>query len=140
MTSKKNRLAFLGSDEIALPILRFLNSTSSTVDVAAILTQPDRRSGRGGKKSPNEIKKWADENSIPCESPEKPSIDECEWLKAKNVDILLVMAYGHILKENFWILHLEGATIFTLPFYLSIEVLLQLKQQLQWEKKKLELH
>ena len=101
MTSKKNRLAFLGSDEIALPILRFLNSTSSTVDVVAILTQPDRRSGRGGKKSPNEIKKWADENSIPCESPEKPSIDECEWLKAKNVDILLVMAYGHILRREF---------------------------------------
>ena len=101
MSPKVFNLAFLGSDEIALPVLRFLNDSCPQINVSAILTQPDRRSGRGRQKSPNKIKKWALGNLIPVESPEKPGDTECEWLSEKNIDIILVMAYGHILKRNF---------------------------------------
>lgn len=101
MTTKIFNLAFLGSDEIALPVLNFLQEGCSSVSVSAVLTQPDRRSGRGRKLSPNAIKVWAETNSIPCRSPEKPSAEDCDWLRGQKIDILLVMAYGHILKKYF---------------------------------------
>jgi len=101
MLSKIFNLAFLGSDEIALPVLNYLQTGCSSVSISAVLTQPDRRSGRGRKLAPNAIKAWANTNSIPCHSPEKPGADDCDWLKEQKIDILLVMAYGHILKKSF---------------------------------------
>jgi len=101
MPSKIFNLAFLGSDEIALPVLNYLQTGCSSVSISAVLTQPDRRSGRGRKLAPNAIKAWANTNSIPCHSPEKPGADDCDWLKEQKIDILLVMAYGHILKKSF---------------------------------------
>jgi methionyl-tRNA formyltransferase len=101
MPTKIFNLAFLGSDEIALPVLNFLQDNCSSICISALLTQPDRRSGRGRKLSPNAIKVWANTNSIPCHSPEKPGAEDCDWLREQKIDILLVMAYGHILKNSF---------------------------------------
>ena len=101
MSNQIYRVAFFGSDEIALPFLEYLHNECDFVRLSAVLTQPDRRSGRGRKMSENPIKSWAKARSVPCRSPDKPSGVECNWLQEERIDSILVMAYGHILKNQF---------------------------------------
>ncbi|MDG0963962.1 MAG: methionyl-tRNA formyltransferase [Opitutales bacterium] len=101
MNNQIYRVAFFGSDEIALPFLEFLHKECDFVRLSAVLTQPDRRSGRGRKMSENPIKRWALDRSVPCRSPDKPTGVECDWLQEERIDSILVMAYGHILKKQF---------------------------------------
>ncbi|MBT3540065.1 MAG: methionyl-tRNA formyltransferase, partial [Opitutae bacterium] len=101
MSNQIYRVAFFGSDEIALPFLEYLHNECDFVRLSAVLTQPDRRSGRGRKMSENPIKSWASAHSVPCRSPDKPTGVECDWLQEERIDSILVMAYGHILKNQF---------------------------------------
>lgn len=96
------KIAFMGSDPIALPLLNFLWSQKSTdYQLVGVISQPDRPSGRGHKVTPNAISAWALEKGLPLFRPEKPSEIELEWLKETPIDLVLVMAYGHIIKQNF---------------------------------------
>ena len=89
---------FMGSDPIALPLLETLRSHPD-IDLCAVLTQPDRPSGRGKKLRPNAIKAWATEHNIETRDPEKPSESEIGWLQQNGIQLSLVMAYGHILRK-----------------------------------------
>lgn len=96
------KIAFMGSDPIALPLLNYLYSHSeSDYQLVGIISQPDRPSGRGHKISSNPISTWALERNLPLFRPEKPSETELTWLKDTAIDLVLVMAYGHIIKKNF---------------------------------------
>ncbi len=100
MNPKIYQVAFLGSDEIALPLLQCFESLTPNCKLSAVLTQPDRPAGRGRKIQPNPIKSWAIEKKLPIAYPAKPGLQEIEWFKDLGIDLLLVMAYGHILKEE----------------------------------------
>jgi methionyl-tRNA formyltransferase len=96
------RLVFLGSDAIALPLLQWLAGAGREVaDVVAVFTQPDRAVGRGQKVQPNAIKLWAQERGIPVLQPEKLTEDVRGRLAATAPEVGLVMAYGHILRDEF---------------------------------------
>ena len=97
--NKPVKIAFFGSDEIALPCLQAMSTSFDNIEISAVLTQPDRRSGRGRTLRSNPIKQWAIESSVPVRDPQKPGIEEVTWLKELGVDLILVMAYGHILKQ-----------------------------------------
>ena len=92
------KIIFMGSDPIALPLLECL--FSKEIEITAIYTQPDRRSGRGKKIQINAIKEWGISKGIEIRQPEKPGIEEVEYIKNSNVDVNIVMAYGHILKRS----------------------------------------
>ena len=95
-------LVFLGSDPIALPLLDWLAGEGSAVArVVAVFTQPDRPVGRGQKITANGIKLWALARELPVYQPEKITEDVRAQLAALNADVSLVMAYGHILKQDF---------------------------------------
>ncbi|MDX2111669.1 MAG: methionyl-tRNA formyltransferase [Verrucomicrobiota bacterium] len=95
------RTAFFGSDEIALPLLETLRSTlQERVELVGIWTQPDKARGRGMKFEPNGIKLWAESRGLDIHQPEKIGTADHEWLKARGVELILVMAYGHILKND----------------------------------------
>jgi methionyl-tRNA formyltransferase len=100
MNDKIYRIAFFGSDEIALPFLSAVKDDPKFGDISAVLTQPDRRSGRGRKLQQNPIKAWALEQAVPIKDPSKPSSEETVWLKSLEIDLVIVMAYGHILKRD----------------------------------------
>jgi methionyl-tRNA formyltransferase len=96
------RIVFLGSDPIALPLLNWLAGEGSALGtVVAIFTQPDRAAGRGQNVQPNAIKTWATERRLPVFQPEKITEDVRSQLLALRCDLGLVMAYGHILRDDF---------------------------------------
>jgi methionyl-tRNA formyltransferase len=95
------RIVFMGSDAIALPALNWLAGEGSGVaQVVAIFTQPDRAVGRGQRIQPNAIKRWAEAHGIPVLQPEKFDGAARGQLAGFQPDLSLVMAYGHILKQD----------------------------------------
>lgn len=89
----------MGSDEIAIPTLDYLDGASELITLEAVYTQPDRARGRGKKVQPNAIKSWALERALSVIQPESFGAEEMEQLQELQPDIILVMAYGHILPQ-----------------------------------------
>jgi methionyl-tRNA formyltransferase len=101
------KIVFMGSDAIALPALDWLaRSTGSgqvfggVGQVVAVFTQPDRAVGRGQKVQANAIKLWAQARGLPVLQPVKVGGAEQQQLAGFQPDLTLVMAYGHILKQD----------------------------------------
>ncbi len=95
------RLVFMGSDPIALPLLEWLAGEGASVaTVVAVFTQPDRPVGRGQKVTANGIKLWAQARSIPVHQPDRITEPVRQELAAYQAHLALVMAYGHILRDD----------------------------------------
>ena len=92
---------FFGSDAICLPILEALISSSDRLELRAVVSQPDRRQGRGKSMKSNPVAAWAKKNEITLLQPEKPSI--AEWMRSSTA-IALVMVWtflnGHCAGAN----------------------------------------
>jgi methionyl-tRNA formyltransferase len=93
------RLVFFGSDAIALPALEYLHWAEG-IELAGVVSQPDRPAGRGRHLHANAISAWARTHGLLLLQPEKPGEEETTWLHTQRVDLVLVMAYGHLLKKN----------------------------------------
>ena len=98
--SKPLRLVFLGSDAIALPLLGWF-AGAGVARVSAVFTQPDRAVGRGQKVQPNAIKTWALARGLSVHQPEKITEEVRTQFATLDADVALVMAYGHILRDDF---------------------------------------
>lgn len=105
----------MGSDAIALPALGKLMD-SGLGEVVAVFTQPDREVGRGQKVQANAIKLWAQARGIPVLQPAKIGVTEQQQLAVFKPDLTLVMAYGHILKQDV----IETPRLGTLNLHTSI--------------------
>jgi len=93
------RLAFFGSDAIALPALDYLHWADG-VELVGVVSQPNRPAGRGRHLHANAVAAWAATKGVPLLQPDQPGAEEAAWLRAQHVDIVLVMAYGHILRRE----------------------------------------
>ncbi len=87
---------FFGTPETAVPFLRLL---ASKTQVLAVVSQPDKPSGRGLEVSPTPVKAAALELGLRVLQPAKPSEISAE-LKALGADLGVVVAYGRILKTD----------------------------------------
>ena len=96
----KPKIIFFSAGEIALPCLDYLLKNTA-VEFVGIVTQPERPKGRGQKVSLNPIAQWAKENTIPYCQAEKMDDSVLAWLKEKQPDLGLTMAFGHFLKSAF---------------------------------------
>jgi methionyl-tRNA formyltransferase len=111
------RIVFMGSDAIALPLLNWLAGEGSGVaHVVAVFTQPDRAVGRGQKVQAGAIKLWAEARGLPVHQPAKITTDDLVQLQGYRADVALVMAYGHILRQNF----IEAPRLGTLNLHASL--------------------
>ena len=90
------RLIFLGSPQEAVP---FLDECARLHEVAAVLTRPDRPSGRGLKLSPPPVKLAAQRLGLNVIQPNDPGESDSE-LKRLGADLAVVVAYGRILKPR----------------------------------------
>jgi methionyl-tRNA formyltransferase len=88
------RLAYFGSPEDSVPPLRALVGAGH--DVALVVTQPDRRRGRGTATTPSPVKEAALELGLPVRTPEKARevVDE---VRAAALDLAVVVAFGQLL-------------------------------------------
>lgn len=91
------RIVFLGTPEVAVPTLEALLG-SDRHEVVGVVTQPDRPRGRGRALQPGPIKEVATRVGLPVLQPGSPKeegfVDE---LRALGPEVLVVVAYGHIL-------------------------------------------
>ncbi|MES1186744.1 MAG: methionyl-tRNA formyltransferase [Myxococcales bacterium] len=92
------RAVFFGTPQVAVPALRALTQVA---EVAAVVCQPDRPSGRGLKVASPPVKEAAVELGLSVHQPTKVRTGElADWLREKAVDVALVMAYGRILPAD----------------------------------------
>ncbi|MGV3614885.1 MAG: methionyl-tRNA formyltransferase [Fimbriimonas sp.] len=90
------KIIFFGTSVFAVPALRALAG-----DVALVVTQPDRPSGRGNRVQATPVKEAALELGLPVEAPEKSRAPEfVDRLRAEDADVLVVAAYGQILSQK----------------------------------------
>jgi len=96
------RLVFMGSDAVALPLLDWLaGEGSAAARLVAVVTGPDRESGRGQSVRPNAVKAWAGARPIEVLQPERLDAAALAELSRLRPDVALVVAYGHILRDEF---------------------------------------
>ena len=88
----------MGSPDFALPSLGTL---AQHYQVIGVVTQPDRASGRGREIKMPPVKSLALELEIPVIQPEKLRAPEAmEQLRRWNPDLIVVAAFGQILKKD----------------------------------------
>jgi len=89
----------MGTPEFSVPTLEKL--VASEHSVIAVVTQPDRPKGRGQDLTASPIKILALKSGIEVLQPEKASSAEfIETLRALKPDLIVVVAYGQILKKE----------------------------------------
>lgn len=101
MQTNRISIVFFGTPDIGLLSLdHFYNSDK--FDVLAVVTQPDKPSGRGHKLTPSPIKVFATEHNIPVFQPKsirkEPEIIDA--LKKLEPDFFVTFAFGQILSQE----------------------------------------
>lgn len=92
-------LVFMGTPDFAVPTLKTLHTSRHSV--LAVVTQPDRPKGRGQEMQASPVKQYALENNLEVYQPEKASAPEfVSELAELKPDMIVVIAYGQILREN----------------------------------------
>ncbi len=105
------RILFWGTPEFALPALKALESEGHYI--AGVVTQPDRRAGRGRVRRASPVRAWSDQEGYRVLTPEVPKGDDfLADLRSLDPEISVVVAYGHILVEE----------VLSLPRHASINV------------------
>jgi methionyl-tRNA formyltransferase len=92
------KVVFMGSPDFAVPSLEAL--IEARYAVSLVVTQPDRRAGRGRKMLPTAVKATAREHNLPVVDFDKgqgPAVTE--KILALEPDAVVVAAFGHILRE-----------------------------------------
>ena len=89
----------MGTPEFSVPALKALIEHGH--EVLAVITQPDRPKGRGKKIIPSPVKQVATAYGLEVLQPDKASSPQfCEIIRGKRPYLLVVVAFGQILKKN----------------------------------------
>lgn len=97
--NKNFKIVFMGTPAFAVPSLKML--IREKYNTVAVITQPDRKAGRGHKLTPPPVKAVAEEAGIPVYQFEKIRVPEgVALLKELAPDIMITAAFGHILTEE----------------------------------------
>ena len=107
---KKLKIGFMGTPSFAVPILNSLIKDNYHIEF--VYTQSGRPAGRGLRKKNSEIYEVAKTKNINIRVPEKLDHEEINFILNKEIDIIIVAAYGLILPER----------ILTIPKYGCLNV------------------
>lgn len=93
------RIIFMGSPKEAATCLQTLLDAQE--QIVCVVTQPDRKKGRGQILEPTLVKSLAEKYRLPIETPEKVKTQEFVGkIKSYNPDLIIVAAYGRILPKE----------------------------------------
>jgi len=92
------RVVFFGTPEFAVPTLEALINHPQ-IELLAVVTQPDKRRGRGNDLIPSQVKKIALAHDLPVWQPKSVKKHQATLtkLEATAADVFVVIAYGQIL-------------------------------------------
>lgn len=95
------KIVFFGTPHFAVPSLKRLLAHPD-FEVLAVVTQPDKRRGRGSKVIPSPVKATASHKTCPIWQPAriKKDPETLANLKALRADAFVVVAYGQILSQE----------------------------------------
>ena len=97
--NKKLKIIFAGTPQFAVPTLERISNVS--FEIVCVLTQPDRKSGRGMKTIPSHVKNTANKLGLLIMQPQSLKNPEVfNAIKDLKADILVVAAYGLIIPEK----------------------------------------
>lgn len=85
-------IAVAATPSVAIPTLDWLHGSEH--DLLLVITQPDRRAGRGRSVRASQVASWAAAHNVPCVKPEEPD-ELAEPLR--NMDLVITIGYGVIL-------------------------------------------
>ena len=91
------RITFFGTPDDAVPSLRALHAAGH--DIALVVTQPDRRRGRGKGLVPSPVKVAALELGLAVRTPERAK-EVRDEVAASGAEVGVVVAFGQILPES----------------------------------------
>jgi len=90
---------FVGTSSFGIPVLKKIISSSE--EIIAVITQPDRPAGRGKKLKASPIKEVALECGLNIFQPESiNSEDSIKKIKELAPDLIVLIAYGQILSDD----------------------------------------
>lgn len=96
--SKPLRIIFAGTPDFAAKHLAALLETDHKI--VGVLTRHDKPAGRGKKLTPSPVKVLAEEYQLPIFQPiSLRDTENQQWIKEKNADLMIVVAYGLILPQ-----------------------------------------
>ena len=99
--TKKLRVYFMGSGAIAVPILQILARPHEHLELVGVGTQPDRPAGRHKHLVTTPLGGAALQLGLEVDRIKHASSPEFEeYLRGLNIDFLVVVSFGQILKEN----------------------------------------
>jgi len=92
------RLAFMGTPDFAVPVLKKL---AEHFQIVGVITQPDRPSGRGKQLVPSPVKAAADGLHLAVVQPQDTnSISSLDIIRSWKPDLICVAAFGQILSPE----------------------------------------
>lgn len=93
-------IVFMGTPDFAVESLSKIYDNGH--EVLAVVSQPDRPSGRGMKLKPTPVKEYAESKNLKVYQPEKvrKNTEFIDTLKKLKPDVIVVVAYGQILPEE----------------------------------------
>ena len=93
-------IIFWGTPEYSVQSLKKINESNH--NVIAVVTQPDKKRGRGNKLIPSKVKEFAKKMNIQVFTPEmiKNNDQFISKIKEFSCDLFIVVAYGKILPKN----------------------------------------
>lgn len=93
------RIVFMGTPDFSVPALEALLEAGH--EIAAVVTQPDKPKGRGGKVQMTPVKLKALEKNIPVYQPVKVKTPEfTQLLRELAPEVIVVIAFGQILSKE----------------------------------------
>ncbi len=114
MAGTPRRIAFLGTPEVAVPVLQAL---AEVHPLASVFANPDRPAGRGRVLSPPPVKVLAESLGLPVHQPPSWKTPEIRTLwESLGIDLGVVVAYGHLLPA--WMLEACPLGVWNLHFSL----------------------
>lgn len=99
MAEKQPKVYFLGAGQFAVPLLERIER-SAKLQLVGVGTQPDKAAGRKRVLTPSPLGIWAETRGIACER--VPSVNDegyLEHIRATAPDLIIVVAFGQLLKE-----------------------------------------
>ena len=91
-----NRILFMGTPVFACAILERLCQEGYTP--VAVVSQPDKKTGRKQLLTPTPVKSCAMEHGIEVFQPENIK-ESSEWIKSLDLDLIITCAYGQFIPE-----------------------------------------